>query len=197
MFTTERSTMKYIMTLIALIISFSATAASLKGSAESMHKQNEVADESDLSRIKNEEELKKFIASGILVPLPNIQEVFVDERLDARYRYVRPWTKKFLLDLGKKFYAKFGEGLQINSAVRTQDSQRDLVKKNKNAAKGVGKKASSHPTGATVDITKKGMSAPKIKWLRTELLTLEREGRIEATEEHSQSVFHIMVFKKH
>ncbi len=190
------------MKKILIILSVSSflmgatTAQSLRGSKKSEKIQNKKADESDLSRIKNDTELARMKKNGRLVHI-NTKHVKVDNDLKPKYRYVRPWTNVFLSDMGKAFYDSFGVSLQVNSAVRTVLHQKKLCKTNCNAADVSGPRASSHLTGATVDIAKIGLSKIQLKWVRKYLLNMESKKLIEATEEHAQLVFHVMVFKEY
>ncbi len=169
--------------------------ASLLGSPASQIRQNEEADKHNLTRIEDDMELEFFTYAGILVSLEGIPGVVVDPRLRERFRFVRPWVRDFLIVLGKEFRLKFGVNLQINSAVRTAEYQRVLKGWNGNAAPTAGMKRSSHLTGATVDIAKLTLDVAQVEWLRNHFLTLEERGIVEATEEHTQSVFHVMVLK--
>ncbi len=172
-----------------------ANPVSLRGSPASQKRQNQKADEADLTRIKDSEQLNRFKRLGLLVPIRETQGLVIDPRLPVEFRFVRPWTQAFLEDLSTRFYKKFSKNLQVNSAVRTVEYQNNLRKRNKNAASTHGNRKSSHLTGATIDIAKLGMTTEELGWMRTQLLAFEKVGRIEAIEEHHQSVFHIMVFK--
>lgn len=170
-------------------------AVSLHGSRESMRIQNRAADARDLSRI-SEADLKKFKKAGLLVKLPRTRFLKIDGRLPGKYRYVRPWTREFVVQLSRRFHDRFGEPLVITSAVRTVEYQQKLTRTNANAARGATRDTrSSHLTGATIDIAKKRLSAAQIRWLRARLLKNERVRRAEATEEFGQAVFHVMVLR--
>ncbi len=192
--------MKYAVLVVALFLgagSSAAEQASLKGSPKALLKQNRQADQEKLSRLEDEMEIALFRQRKLLVPLPRSGGVRVDPRLDETYAYVRPWTRQFLLDMGGKSMKLFKRSIQANSAIRTELYQRKLHRRNGNAAPAQGPKASSHLTGATVDIAKKGMSAAQRRWMRRELLRLERLGLLEATEEFRQAVFHVMVYRSY
>lgn len=167
----------------------------LKGSRSALAEQNRKANEEDLTRIKDDDMLERFIKHGYLVPLQGNSNYCVDRRLDDDQAYVRPYTRKFVERLSEQYHSKFGQKLQVNSGIRTQKDQKKLRRRNVNAAPYSGPLASSHMTGATVDITKKKLKKNGIKWLRTVLSDLDRRGVIEATEEKKQSVFHIMVYR--
>ncbi len=168
----------------------------LKGSKKSQRKQNQVAYHEGLTRIKDDKQLKKFTKAKILVPISS--KVRVDHRLARKFRVVRPEANKLLVDLTKAGKNRFHKNIvKVNSAVRTIAYQKKLRHRNGNAAKISGPLASSHPTGATVDIAKKGLSRPQLQWMRYRLAMLEDRGLIEVTEEHRQPVFHLMVFRRY
>lgn len=172
----------------------------LSGSDASQRWQNYMADREHLARIETHRHLLLFEGKGLLVPLPNTRTIRVDPRLkhDPEYCYTRPWTRKFLIDCASQLQSDIpGSVFQINSAVRDRVRQKNLRRKNANAAATTGPKESSHLTGATVDITKLGMSHVELLWWRKKLIGLERAQLIEATEESNQAVFHIMVFKRY
>jgi len=173
------------------------TKASLCGSIQSMLKQNYEADKEGLTRIKNIAQLERLINEGALVSIQKIENVMLDYRLKDSLSYVRPVTALFLKNLGADYFRNFGLYIQVNSAVRTIDGQIELHLYNSNAAPAYGYLASSHLTGATIDISYMDMTEIQMNWMRKYLLHFESKNLIEATEEHSQTVFHIMVFQSY
>ncbi len=170
---------------------------SLIGSYEARLRRNIEADRENLIRIKNNKELLKMRELGTLVELKQDANIQIDYRLDKKFRFYLPITKVFVLNFGKDFRTTFPDSkhkIQINSAVRTVVSQKILKRKNRNAADATGPLASSHETGATVDMAKLNLSPQEISWIRFYLLNLEGVGSIEATEEFEQQVFDVMVF---
>lgn len=187
----------FLFVLASLLIGPAIAADVLKGSPGAMQRQNEQADAENLSRL-TEKQLETFKKKKLLVPLPKNKGITIDERLPEKYRWCRPWVRRFLIDLGNDFHKKFGNTIQVNSAVRTAEYQAELRGMNGNAASAKpGPRQSSHLTGATIDVAKRGMSSRELEWMRSRLTVLEKRGFIEATEEHRQRVFHIMVFKKY
>ncbi len=168
---------------------------SLKGSKATAQQQNIEADKEDLTRIEDDEQLRRFVSAGLLVPLPENRSVRVDPRLEEQYRYCRPETSRFLTEFGKEISAKFSDAsIQVNSAVRTIAKQRALRGSNTNAAPISGPEQSSHLTGATVDIAKNTLSRAELAWMRDYLRKKKAAGQILAVEEFRQTVFHVMVF---
>ncbi len=170
---------------------------SLRGSKTKQQTQNLRANEEGLTRIKDDSMLNRFVASGLLVPLPESGVVKVDPRLDEDRRYARPWTKRFAENFGTAFHKQFKDTLQINSGVRTVESQKELRRTNGNAAAATGPNASSHLTGSTLDITYLHMTADQKRWAENYLREREAKGWITAVEEVKQKVFHIMVYQNY
>jgi hypothetical protein len=169
----------------------------LRGSHESLVRQNERAEQDGLLRVKDDADLQMLRREGSLVALPQLVSMRVDSRLPANRRYCRVWTGHFLTDLARVHYERFHKPLQINSAVRTVEYQRHLLHINGNAAPAEGDVASPHLTGEAVDIAKKGLTPSEVAWMRAYLLPLQTAGKIDVEEEFKQSCFHISVYKRY
>ena len=162
-------------------------------SHDSLLKQNAEIDRLELPRIQDDTELEQLKLEGKLVPIIPGQTLRIDPRLDPDRRYCRPWTRDFVEDLAASYYAKFGQQIQVNSAVRTVLVQKKLRRHNRNAAPAEGEIASSHLAGVTLDLQRRGMSKGQIKWVENYLVPLKAAGLVEPEEERRQWVFHIMV----
>jgi Family of unknown function (DUF5715) len=169
------------------------TPVVLKGSHESLVKQNVEIDRLQLVRIQNDHDLEGLIARNQLVALPQNNFVRVDPRLEESRRFCRPWTNLFLEDFGQAYYKQFHQSIQVNSAVRTVEQQERLARFNHNAAPAEGATASSHLAGLTVDIAKKGMTRRQRAFAEKYLVNLRNLGLVEAVEERRQACFHVMV----
>lgn len=165
----------------------------LKGSSESLERQNREADRANFVRLDNKT-LATYQQKKILIRLTDTRTVKIDRRLPANNRWCLPHTAAYVQKLGDDFFARWGKPLQINSAVRTKEYQGWLRTRNNNAAPVSGPKASPHLTGSTIDIAKLSLTAEQKLWLARRLADDERKGLIDATEEHYQAVFHVMVF---
>jgi len=190
----------YLAIILSLLFAVPASAKPvkhvdpLKGTHQALERQNHQADREHLTRL-DEKTLVSLKKSGALIRIPSNKALKIDSRLPAKYRYVRPEVATFMLNLSSNYHSRWHKSLRINSAVRTEEYQAKLRRTNGNAARATsGARRSSHLTGATVDIAKKGMSKAQLQWMRVKLANLERQGRIEATEEYQQAVFHIMIF---
>jgi hypothetical protein len=176
---------------------FGASPTSLRGSHESLERQNTRLDAEGLERIEDESDLVDRIARKVLVPLPASSALTVNPELAATHRYCRPWTALFLADFSRAHAAAFHRPLEVSSAVRTMEYQKRLMRTNGNAAPAEGDVVSPHLTGATVDIAKDGLSRSEMAWMRTRLLALEAAGKIDVEEEFRQACFHITVYKNY
>lgn len=169
----------------------------LKGSHESMLRQNERTFGDDLERIQDDDQLELLTANKELVDLPETDSLRIAANLPVERRYCRPWTRTFLDDMSHEYYNEFGQPLQVNSAVRTVQVQKKLRRRNRNAAMIDGDVASPHLTGAAIDIARRGMSKSQIKWMRDYLMNLRDAGQIDVAEEFRTRCFHITVYKEY
>ena len=169
----------------------------LRGSYESLVRQNEKSEADGLERIEDDEDLANRIAGKMLVPVPVSSALAINGNLPENRRYCRPWTANFLSDLARAHVARFHTPIQVNSAVRTVAYQKQLARINGNAAAAEGDIASPHLTGATIDIAKQGLTRQEIAWMRARLLPLQDAGKIDVEEEFQQSCFHITVYKSY
>jgi hypothetical protein len=167
----------------------------LRGSYESLLRQNQRTEADGLERIQDDEDLADRINRGMLVPVPVSSGLAVNGSLPENRRYCRPWTASFLSDLARAHAAQFRDPILVSSAVRTVAFQKQLMRTNGNATSAEGDIASPHLTGATIDIAKHGMSNQEIGWMRAWLLPLQEAGMIDVEEEFQQSCFHITVYK--
>lgn len=171
--------------------------APLRGSREILVHQNEMADAAGLERIQNDDQLDRLRDSHRLVQLASTSSLRVNPELPENRRAARPWTAKFAGDIARAYYARFGQPLELNSAVRTISYQLRLQRVNGNAADVAGETASPHLTGQAVDFGKRGMSMAEIAWMRMYLTPLMQAGMIDVEEEFQQSCFHISVYRSY
>ena len=169
----------------------------LRGSYESLVRQNEKSEADNLERIEDDDDLADRITHKMLVPVPVSAALTVNGNLPVNRRYCRPWTATFLTDLARTHNAAFHGPLEVSSAVRTVAYQKQLMRSNGNATAAEGDVASPHLTGATIDIAKLGLSRQEIGWMRAWLLPLEQAGKIDVEEEFRQACFHITVYKSY
>jgi len=168
-----------------------------KGSHNLLLKQNEELDRLQLPRIANDVELLRLEEAEELVPLQETRSLHIAPNLVENRRYCRPWTREFIEDLSQAYYDEFHQPLQVNSAVRTMQQQHKLRRRNRNAGPESGDTASTHLTGVTLDISKRGLTRLQHQWLESYMLPLKSAGLIDPIEERRQPVFHIVVFDRY
>lgn len=167
----------------------------LRGSFESLSRQNEKTEADGLERILDEDDLNDRIQQKLLVPVPTSSALAINDDLPESHRYCRPWTADFLKVLARAHEQRFHKPLEVSSAVRTVEYQKRLQRTNGNAAAAEGDVVSPHVTGATIDIVKHGMGRQELAWMRTWLLEQQLAGNIDVEEEFHQACFHITVYK--
>jgi len=169
----------------------------LRGTHDSLVRQNERSEEEALERIEDDADLQDRIARGFLVRVPESPALAVNQALPEDRRYCRPWTADFLTDLSRAHQVEFRKPLVVSSAVRTVEYQKRLMRINHNAADAEGDIVSPHVTGATIDIAKSGLSKREMQWMRAELLAYQNAGFIDVEEEFRQRCFHITVYRNY
>jgi hypothetical protein len=165
----------------------------LRGSMDSMVRQNEEIDRLQLPRIADNDQLLELERTQELVPIQESRALRINPSLQADKKYCRPWCNQFLQDMSEAYYKEFRVPLQVNSAVRTMEQQQKLRRHNRNAAPEIGEHASSHLAGITVDLAKRGLTRAQHKWIEDYLKNLRDQGLVEAAEERRQACFHVMV----
>ncbi len=119
------------------------------------------------------------------------------DSLAHSYPYLTLHSKKVLEGLGKTFEALAGEGsyFTVSSATRTMEQQKNLKKRNRNAADG----NSSHSYGVSFDISyirfngTKGHHPKAQKDLEAVLNHFQKENKIFVIKERRQACYHITV----
>jgi uncharacterized protein YcbK (DUF882 family) len=184
-------------TVLCPAVIFAQAATYLKASGSSQVLQNRRADADDLSRMRDRAMVQRFARAKLLVRVPVNTRHYYLRRIPSSYRYLRPWSKLFLDRLSRQYHARFRKKLRITSLVRTITLQRALQRRNHNAAPAYGSRRSSHLTGATLDISKKGMTSREVAWMRRVLSSLKENDYLYAVEEFAQPTFHIMVYRNY
>jgi hypothetical protein len=186
--------------ILAVLIILAGLPASAKTKSmfaadkNSVGLENHYADAAGIERYENAAQVSLAVANGRLAPIP----ITSAPKLPLWRRYVRPAAAGFMLELDTRFYLATGHFLIVDSAVRPQDVQRQLARRNRSAAPASGARASSHERGTTFDIAKKTwlrgydkMRRGHYRWLVLQLAYYQALGRIHVIEE--KACFHIMV----
>jgi hypothetical protein len=166
------------------------------GSHDMLVRENEELDRMQLPRITDDYELIRYELSQDLVPVAESDALKLAADLPDNRRYCRPWTRDFLQDFSNAFYEQFHTPLQVNSLVRTVEQQHRLRRWNRFAAPEFGDTASTHLTGVTFDMSRRGLTFEQYEWIRNYLLPLQAEGMVDPIEER-QPVLHVVVYEKY
>lgn len=166
------------------------------GSHDMLVTENEELNRLQLPRIADEGELIRYEVEQVLVPVNETEALKLAADLPESRRYCRPWTRDFLQDFTQAYYEHFHTPLQVNSLVRTIEQQQRLRRHNRYAAPEWGDTASTHLTGVTFDLSRRGLTVEQYAWILVYMLPLKAAGVIDPIEE-SQPVLHVVVFEKY
>ena len=181
----------------AVIRAAARASSSLAATAASQRIQNRRADAEHLSRMIDPAMVLRFRRAGLLLRVPASTSWYYLHRIPVSLRYLRPWARLFLTRVSREYHARFGRRLRVTGLLRTVRYQRRLSGWNANAAAASGPDRSSHLTGATLDISKRFMPAPRQRWMRRVLSQLRDRHVLYAIEEFHQPCFHVMVFRSY
>jgi LysM repeat protein len=165
--------------LMITVGSSAAAAQSLSGSRAAMRRQNSVAQKQDLTFLRNSSQVRRFIASGLLVRLPGNANYEVGR---VSFPYARPAVKTFIERLSGQYRAACGEKLVVTSLTRP------LSRQPRNAHE-----LSVHPTGMAADLRISRKKKCR-SWLESTLKDLEAERVLDATRERRPAHYHVAVF---
>jgi hypothetical protein len=157
-----------------------AVSVELRGSPASMHRQNQVAKESEYTFLGTPDQVENFVEKGRLVRIEGDEHYAVSAGVS--FPFARPEVRTFLERLGVQHHEACGERLVVTSLTRP----RALQPANAHAL-------SVHPAGMAVDLRISNRAACR-EWLEDALLSLEKEGVLDATRERRPPHYHIAVF---
>ncbi len=177
-------------------VRFSSWNTLFPGSHDLLVRENEELDRLQLPRIVDDYELIRYEVSQELVPVSETEALKMAADLPDNRRYCRPWTREFLQDFSQAFYNEFHTPLQVNSLVRTVEQQHRLRRWNRFAAPEIGDTASTHLTGVTFDMSRRGLTPDQYLWIQNYMLPLRDQGMIDPIEER-QPVLHVVVFERY
>lgn len=168
-----------VASLIAIgSVSSTASAQSLRGSRRAVRKPFRYATIHDLPFARTSRDVKRRLHEGYLVRLGASPDYVTH---DVSFPYVTHTTLTFVRRIAAQYHRGCGEKLVITSAVRPESMQPS------NSSE-----YSVHPAGIAVDFRKPRKGAC-LRWLRRNLLIIEKRGDIEATEEHYPAHFHVVL----
>lgn len=164
---------------LPIVLAVPASAQSLRGSNASIETQYERAIANDFTFLATRRDVERFVALGLLVRVPGSASYSL---AGVSHRYARPAVRLFVERLADQYKAGCGEKLVVTSLTRPESDQP------RNASD-----ESVHPTGMAVDLRVSRTTKCRI-WLEDALLSMERNGLIEATRERHPAHYHVAVF---
>ena len=169
--------------LTAVLIACSAItvpAQSLRGSRASVDRMFTRAVRNDLDFLRTSKGVYEAVNDGELVMISITMDMMLEE---VSYPFVLPKTKDVLNAFARKYRTACGERLVVTSASRPR------IEQPRNASA-----KSVHPTGMAIDVRRP--TGICLTWMRAELVALERQGVLEATEERHPVHFHVAVLQR-
>jgi LysM repeat protein len=154
-------------------------AQTLRGSPQAMQRQNRIALEHDYSFLQTSAQVRRFVDRGLLVHLPGNEDYVL---ASVSHPYARPAVKLFVERLAAQYRDACGEKLVVTSLTRPVREQP------RNASH-----LSVHPAGMAVDLRVSGRAACR-RWLERTLMSLERQGVLDAIRENRPPHYHVALF---
>lgn len=170
--------------LLALIAAAVANATplaaqTLRGSKASVATMYDFAESHHYDFYGTDGAIEAAVARRKLVPLTGNMSYTTTSAVG--WSYARPETKQFIEAFAPRYLQACGAPLMVTSAARPVNQQ----PRNANPH-------SVHPTGMAFDIRRPPRGSC-LRWLRAALVQLEKQGFIEATEEHHPVHLHVAV----
>jgi LysM repeat protein len=164
---------------IFVLPSPSAALQTLRGSSESMARQNAVANEHDYTFLRTSSDVRRFTDLGLLEPLRGNGHY---ELAAVSHPVARPAVRTFIERLSAQYVSACGEKLVVTSLTRPTAGQP------RNASD-----QSVHPAGMAVDLRISNKSKCR-SWLERTLLSLEKTGLLDVTRERRPAHYHIAIY---
>lgn len=153
---------------------------SLRGSPNSMVRQNEVAHELGYVFVRSSAEIDALVEEGLLVPVEGNEDYVVNGGVS--YAYARPEVRLFIERLAAQYHEGTGERLVVTSLTRPLTEQPDNAHD-----------LSVHPAGIAMDLRISSRRASRA-WLESVLLKLERGRLLDITRERWPPHYHVALF---
>lgn len=201
------------------------TPPELKGSTEQRIGQNLRVESLGIGQIADDRALATMVQDNILTELTDGVHYFIDRGTETKPRkitrrvnnkkvvincdpkpnevFVYPWVKEYLDKLATDHFSKFKKKFKITSGARSLEEHilmrtRESCYYTPAAALAENPlEESLHVRAITIDISRKGMKASEIKWMRERLIADKINGiefEIDPIEENA--CYHIVVFPK-
>jgi LysM repeat protein len=175
----ERAVKAALAGTLILVSASSADAQSLRGSPATMQQQHRVALQHDYTFIQTSAQLRRFVDAGLLVSVPGNANYTLAR---VSHPYARPAIKLFIERLSAQYRSACGEKLVVTSLTRPVREQP------RNASH-----LSVHPAGMAVDLRISNSAACR-RWLESTLLSLEKQGVLNAIRENRPPHYHVALY---
>ncbi|HSJ09989.1 MAG TPA: DUF5715 family protein [Longimicrobiales bacterium] len=175
----ERAITAMVAGVVLLSAASDAGAQTLRGSAQTMQRQHRVAQQHDYTFLQTSTEVRKFVDESYLVPIRGNGDY---QLAGVSHPYGRPAVKVFIERLASQYRSSCGERLVVTSLTRP------IREQPRNASD-----LSVHPAGMAVDLRISQRSSCR-KWLEKTLLSLEKQGVLDATRENRPPHYHVALF---
>jgi hypothetical protein len=146
-----------------------------------MKHQHEVAVGNALTFLRTPGQIREYVEKGRLEPLPGNADYALSK---VSFPYARAEVRMFVERVAADFRAATGQALVVTSLTRPEALQP------RNAHQ-----LSVHPAGMAVDFRVPDDTASR-RWLEATLLSMEKEGLLDATRERYPPHYHVAVFPK-
>lgn len=170
-----------VLALFGVLPAVPGHAQSMNGSLRSVDRQYRAAQDHNFTFLASASEIRKFVEKGYLVRISGNEHYTL---ANVSYPYARPEVKLFLERLAAQYRAACNERIVVTSLTRPRNAQP------RNASR-----RSVHPTGMAVDIRRSNQRTCQL-WIEDALLSLERQGVLEATRERWPPHYHIAIFPR-
>ena len=175
----ERAVQTAVAGLLFFASAAGAHAQTLRGSTVAMQRQNSVAQQHDYSFLQTSSAVRRFVDAGLLVAVRGNANY---ELAGVSHPYARPAVKLFVERLASQYKAACGQKLVVTSLTRP------VLEQPRNASD-----LSVHPAGMALDLRVSTRTSCR-RWLENTLLSLERQGVLEATREKRPPHYHVALF---
>ena len=175
----ERVSTAAVAAVLVLSVTGAAEAQTLRGSTSTMQRQNRVAQQHDYTFLRTSTQVRRFVSSGYLERMNGS----ADYRLaGVSHPYARPAVRLFIERLAGQYRAACGEKLVVTSLTRP------VLEQPRNASD-----LSVHPAGMAVDL-RVSKKRSCVRWLENTLLSLEKQGVLDATRERRPPHYHVALY---
>ena len=169
----------------------------LRGTHESLVRQNERAEQDGILRVKDNDDLATLRRAGKLVALPELASMHVDSRLPGKppilpcldRQLPRRSRPRALPALSQAPAGKLGRPHRRVSAPSAAYQRKRRARRRRRCI--------AAPHRRSGGYRKEGPQPSEVAWMRAYLLPLQTAGKIDVEEEFHQSCFHISVYKSY